>query len=227
MQVFVGARRRCSHSTREMLKSCCDSKFKDEWMKLTLHFFCPISFWSEIELQTGSRSHRCVKEWAHGSLSGDLQEVCIVRARSDPRDDHHQDPQCAENKYDPSAALSSLCFCPQLLPSFCSPFTSFTPLRLPHSSLPLPQISSNQPPTLLTASREMPTVKHCWLALSFSPVVGLSSGFPFLRKPAKLADNRLMVDVRPPPSLSSLLFSYILPDLFFYFCHFLKRLISS
>lgn len=80
----------------------------------------------------------CTHAGACKSVRGDLlafslEEIRIARAHSDPRGDHHQDPQRTGNKSDPSSALSSFFFCPQLLPpSFSLPFTSFTLLWLPY-----------------------------------------------------------------------------------------------
>lgn len=88
-------------------------------------------------------THTGLQECVRGDLLAfSLEEIRIARAHSDPREDHHQDPQLTGNKSDPSSALSSLFFCPQLLPpSFSLPFTSFTLSWPPHSPLPLPQIS--------------------------------------------------------------------------------------
>lgn len=76
--------------------------------------------------RTSTHMRMCKGTCAHplmgcSSVRGDLlafsfEEVRIAAAHSDPKEDHHQDPQRTGNKSDPSFALSSPSFCPQPLP---------------------------------------------------------------------------------------------------------------
>lgn len=71
-------------------------------------------------------THASACRSARGALLAfSLEKIRIARAHTDPREDHHQDPWCAENKSDPFFALSSLIFC---TPSSLQPPNALHPL---------------------------------------------------------------------------------------------------